>query len=122
METLAGFYTFGSNISLVSLAFDPVESITFPPVGLWNYFPAGTSLRDISRVAKWLNFYDPDDILGYPLKHLSASYGNAVSEDRAINVGGPAVSWNPLSHGAYWTDNDLTRPISQAITGVLSLL
>ncbi|NIQ25048.1 MAG: hypothetical protein GTN88_00295, partial [Gammaproteobacteria bacterium] len=69
--------------------------------------------------ASWLNFFDPDDVLGYPLKPLSPEYRRAVSRDITINVGGIAASWNPLSHSKYWTDNDFTKPVAKFIDKLL---
>ena len=122
METLSAFFTFGCNISLVSLAYDPILSIAFPPPGLSGHFPAATPTTELQAAAKWVNFYDADDVLGYPLKDLSPTYGAAVKEDVEINVGGILTSWNPASHGRYWTDRDLVRPVAQGIVDVLNLL
>lgn len=108
MESLAGILTFGSNIPLFVLAYDPVECFTFPP----NTLPDGLKAK-----AKWLNFLDPDDILGWPLKELSDNHREAVTEDREINAGGLVSSWNPASHSDYWTDNDFTGPVAEVIGG-----
>jgi hypothetical protein len=67
----------------------------------------------------WLNIYDPDDALGWPLQPLSPGYA-ALVEDRAINAGQGMVnwiikSWNPLSHLAYWTDDRVLEPLAQLI-------
>lgn len=110
METLAGFVTFGSNIPLFTLALPEVQSIEFPPAAL----PA-----HLKTQAKWFNFFDADDALGYPLKPLSPSYEKAVSEDIEINVGGLFTSWNPISHTEYWTDNDFTKPVAHLIRDVV---
>lgn len=83
LETLCGFITFGSNIPLVTLALDQVVSITFPPAALKEPF---------CSAARWLNFYDPDDVLGWPLKPLSPTYDTAVAQDIQINVGGILTS------------------------------
>ena len=122
METLSAFFTFGCNISLVSLAYDPILSIDFPPSGLSTHFPAATPPDDLKDTAKWVNFFDADDVLGYPLKALSPTYRTAVSEDVEVNVGGLFTSWNPASHTRYWTDRDLVRPVAQGIVDVLNLL
>lgn len=103
LETLSGIITFGCNIPMFTLAYDPVEPIAFPPATLPD---------DLKRKAKWLNFYDPDDVLGYPLKPINAAYSKVVNADTPINVGGLAASWNPASHGGYWTDNDFTKPVA----------
>ncbi len=67
----------------------------------------------------WLNLYDPDDVLGWPLQPLSENY-RVLVEDRAINAGQGAVnwmlkSWNPLSHSAYWQDDAVLEPLAGMI-------
>lgn len=121
MKTLSGLLTFGCNIPLFTLANNRVEPIKFPlPVA--KYFPKGTSANAIKASTKWWNYYDPDDILGWPLKPLSQSYRRAVHKDVPINVGVFWSSWNPASHGGYWGDNDFTVPASKAIAKILKLL
>lgn len=107
METLAGFITFGSPIPLFTLAYDLVESIKFPPRGLQDNLPVKL---------KWLNFYDEDDVLGWPLKHLSTSYENAVTDDFPINIG-----LTPLCHHGYWTNDNFTEPVAQYISEILEV-
>ncbi len=68
---------------------------------------------------RWGHYYDPDDVLGWPLKTLSPSYRKAVSRDHAINVGSFLTSWNPLSHLGYWTDSDIIRPVVRDIRSLL---
>jgi pimeloyl-ACP methyl ester carboxylesterase len=113
LNTLVLFVTCGCNIPLFTLAHDPVESIVFPPPELEE------RLRE---VAKWVNFYDADDVLGYPLKGLSPSYNEAIATDTEINVGRMWEGWNPLSHTRYWSDNDFTRPVARLIGQVLDVL
>lgn len=50
--------------------------------------------------AKWFNFYDPDDVLGYPLKTINADYKKAVAKDIPINVGVYS------HHGIHWRMED----------------
>ena len=110
MDWLSGIVTFGCNLPLFTFAYSQVEPIQFPP----------SQLRpDLKVKAKWLNFYDPDDILGYPLKPISESYREVVTRDIAINSGGLFSSWNPLSHNGYWTDNDFTKPVANLIASFL---
>ena len=111
METLAGLVTFGSNIPLFTLCLDEVVAIRFPVPALTG------SLRDAAR---WLNFFDADDVLGYPLRPLSDSYRDAVSADLQINVGSILRSWNPLSHEEYWTDNDFIAPVAGLIREIVT--
>ena len=53
----------------------------------------------------WHNFYDKDDVLGWPLRPLpegdEGSYADLVNVERQINVGGLWWSWNPASHTEY---------------------
>lgn len=111
MEWLAGMITFGSTIPLFTFAYDPVVPIAFPGTAL----PPGVAAR-----ARWLNYYDADDVLGYPLKPLGPEYHAVVDADVEINVGGLAISMTPLSHGEYWTDSSLTRPVADYLAGLLA--
>lgn len=121
MKTLSGIVTFGCNIPMFTLAYDTVQPIDFP-VPVQDYFPQGTSEHAIKSATKWWNFYDPDDILGWPLKPLSPGYRKAVHRDVAIDVGGLFTSWNPASHVHYWEDRHFTRPVAEALGKLLRLL
>ena len=110
MDWLSGIVTFGCNLPLFTFAYSQVEPIQFPPARLRD---------DLKAKSKWLNFYDSDDILGYPLKPISEGYAEVVTRDIAINAGGVFSSWNPLSHNGYWTDNDFTKPVSHFISSFL---
>lgn len=60
------------------------------------------------KMFQWHNYFDPDDVLGWPLSPLSQAYGERV-KDYAINASGSfwgwiGKSWNPLSHTQYWSD------------------
>jgi len=68
---------------------------------------------------RWQNYYDPDDVLGWPLHPINAAYRAAVAIDQPINVGGPLNSWTPMSHSAYWTDGDFLDPLEQGIRTLL---
>lgn len=72
----------------------------------------------------WKNFYDEDDVLGWPLAPLSAEYERVV-RDIAINSGGGVMgwitsSWNPLSHLQYWRDGELLDPLLEDLRGLLA--
>lgn len=109
-EHLAGLITFGSNIPLFTFAHEPVEAISFPGSGL---------SEEQAAKARWLNFYDKDDVLGYPLQPTSDSYREVVDEDIQIDVGLPGISALPFCHGSYWTDNDFTRPAAEFLARFL---
>jgi len=110
METLSGLITFGCNIPLFTFAYNNIRPITFPPLSL---------PEELSEKAEWLNYYDPDDVLGYPLKPINDAYRSVVSEDIAISVGGILTAWNPASHTAYWTDKDFIRPVATYIANFI---
>lgn len=107
-ETLAGLVTFGSPMALWSLRYDNFgKPIPFPHPKLKTRYP---------RVKpQWLNFFDDDDILAYPLKNLNPEYRNVVTKDLPISVGGFFTGWNPLAHSKYWTDNDFTKPVAKLL-------
>ena len=111
MRTLCGLVTFGCNIAVFSLALQNYVGIAFPAAGLAD---------PLKSAARWLNFFDPQDILGYPVKPLWDGYANNRQiEDCEINVGNLFTSWNPLSHDQYWTDNDFSKPVAGQIATLL---
>jgi len=103
-ETLSGMITFGCNIPLFALALPEVVPIEIP--------------RQTAGQRPWLNLYDRDDVLGYPLEPLSEGYA-ALVEDREVKVGGFLTGWNPASHNSYWTDKDAIEPIARRILEML---
>jgi hypothetical protein len=109
-ETLAGMVTFGSNIPLFTLGLPEIRALEFPPPSL---------PENLKAAAKWVNFFDADDVLGYPLKPLSPSYEKTVNADIEINAGGLFTSWNPISHTKYWTDDDFTKPVAKLIRDIV---
>ena len=66
----------------------------------------------------WENYYDEDDILGWPLQELSDGY-RALVKDIPVNVGGLFTSWNPLSHTKYWGDKDVQIPLTRHLEPLL---
>lgn len=63
---------------------------------------------------KWFNYYDNDDILGWPLSPLSDAYDKLVI-DRQIRVGNVFTGWNPGSHSSYFNDNDFVERVIENI-------
>jgi len=109
-KTLTAFYTMGSPIALWSLRYrDFGMPIDVPSGELHSYYP---ELR-----GEWLNFFDADDVIGYPLGILNAHYRQRVI-DIPVNVGGIFTSWNPLSHLYYWTDGAVVGQIAQSLARI----
>jgi hypothetical protein len=109
-ETLAALYTLGSPLALWSLRYpDFGLPIAVPSPRLGEHHPS------LVPLGEWLNFYDEDDVLAYPLRTLNAAYRRAVKADRPVNAGGVLTSWTPFSHQGYWTDDDVTAPIARTL-------
>ncbi|AOE49779.1 hypothetical protein [Kangiella sediminilitoris] len=103
-DTMAGFITFGSPLAIYDCLTERLPS----PIDT-----VGKKLNpELKQRVKWLNFYDKDDIVAYPMKNISDDYEHAVTEDYEINVGSAATSWNPACHTGYWEDKDFYRPVA----------
>ncbi len=62
---------------------------------------------------RWDNYYDRDDVLGWPLRQLGPSY--SLIRDHPVNAGGALASWNIASHGEYWSDANVLDPLAEAL-------
>lgn len=72
----------------------------------------------------WTNFYDKDDVLGWPLTGLSEQYAKVVT-DVQVNAGGGilgwiASCWNPMSHLQYWRDDEILEPLTATLRALIS--
>ncbi len=120
LANLVGIVTFGSNIPLFTLALPAVQPILLPSDEL------APALDSVRPAIEWDNYLDKDDVLGWPLAQV---YGPRLDGkpspkivDHVINVGGLTTSWNPLCHGAYWTDRNFTGPVTDQLERVLQAL
>ncbi|HYO88750.1 MAG TPA: hypothetical protein VER79_08875 [Candidatus Limnocylindrales bacterium] len=110
-ETLALLYTMGSPIALWSLRYREFgRPIVIPAPQLRQYH------SEIE--GEWVNYYDQDDVFGFPLKTLNPAYERMVTRDAQVNVGGLLESWNPLAHFGYWTDRDVVEPMAKKLVEV----
>lgn len=91
-ETLTAIVTYGCNIPLFLPPAAPTRCIAFPPPTL------SPALR---RAARWLNVFDPDDVLGYPIARIWDQPPERPIEDVALDVGWPLLSATPLAHTLY---------------------
>jgi hypothetical protein len=103
-DRLAGLITTGCNIPIFVAAHAMEQVVPF---------------NKPNAAFFWHNYYDKDDVLGWPLADLSAGYAELVT-DIAVNAGSGffgwlAASWNPLSHNQYWQD-------TKVITAIATLL
>ncbi len=109
-HTLTQFYTLGCPLALWSLRYDKPDfgkPIQVPSPKLKEYYPYLNG--------EWINFYDKDDILAFPIKTLNEEYQKVVTADKEINVGDIFSSWNPASHLCYWKDNNVIVPIARSL-------
>jgi hypothetical protein len=107
-ETITLLYTIGSPLALFSLRYkDFGKPIRIPAPKLAKHY------ADLK--GEWVNYYDRDDVIAYPLKTLNPEYKKAITEDHEVNVGGLIASWNPLTHIQYWKDDDVIEPIVAAL-------
>mgnify|MGYP002621560432 CR=1 FL=1 len=93
LKSCSNLITTGCNIPMFVGGLDPIQAIPKP-----------------NDSFKWDNYFDRDDVLGWPLSPLSESYDQLVT-DHEINAGGIFSSWNPWSHGKYWTDKQIIKPL-----------
>jgi pimeloyl-ACP methyl ester carboxylesterase len=118
MINVAGMITFGCNIPLFVIGNDPIEAIQFPHPELTD---------ELKGKAQWYNYYDPDDILGWPLRELQYSfdgrekpetvyaYPDVVTKDEPMQVG-HLLGWSPLSHMDYWTNRKFVNAVADYIS------
>jgi hypothetical protein len=115
-DRIAAFVTFGCNIPIFTfaLAFKDIETIKRPSNALPN-----------AKRPKvwWRNYYDFDDVLGFPLAQTGKGYDTLAKAgelaDFPINAGSFFTSWNPFSHTGYWADDDLAKPVADLIRTLL---
>jgi len=112
LKSLSFLYTTGCNIPIFLAGFpeDQIKAV--------KTSTAGYDFR-------WNNYYDEDDVLGWPLRPLSSSYRQAVYGDYPVNANGTLLGtlthgWNALSHTRYWIDADVLKPLASDIRGLLS--
>jgi hypothetical protein len=107
-ETLTFLYTLGSPIALWMVRYPSFDK----PIGLPGRDHGSPETRG---AAEWVNFYDPDDIVAYPLKALNEQYRRAVDRDQVVRVGAPILARTPVSHVAYLNSPRIIRPIAERL-------
>lgn len=107
-KTLTHFFTLGSPLALWSLRFhdtDLSSPICVPDTHLSNYH---SHLQ-----GQWVNFYAPNDIIGYPLKNVP---GYDFVKDITVNTWAPYLRWFPWVHSIYWTNHKVIQNIANTLT------
>ena len=102
--SLAGIVTTGCNI--------PIFVATHKKMDIRAIMPPSIGFR-------WLNFYDRHDPLGWPLQPLGGGY-EVLVEDREINAARGLLDWlksfTPMSHLAYWEDDNVVDALAGMLT------
>lgn len=119
LKTLKVLYTTGCNIPLFVAGKRPIQAV---------------KTRTEGYDFTWYNYYDRDDVLGWPLRPLGHFFGTsefgtvyseAVTEDIELNVNAGLTdwlteSWNPLSHRHYWEDAEIIAALASHLDQLLS--
>lgn len=107
-QTFSSFYTFGSQIPFWAMRFKNFgQPIQVPSTALLEHHPLAKG--------EWINFYDRDDLLGYPIKNINEDYQIAVTKEKEVSVGNILTGWNPLSHNGYWENKQVTQTIADSL-------
>lgn len=91
MKKIKDLFTMGSTLPLFLFALDKLIPIEI-------------------EEKSWINFYDKDDILAYPIG-IFDEYEKIV-EDVPVNVGNFLTSWNPASHLGYFEGKEVLDKIA----------
>ncbi|HYO51608.1 hypothetical protein [Archangium sp.] len=109
-ETLAHLYTMGSPLALWSLRYPRQQEldspVCVPAAELTQHHPGAGG--------EWVNYYDHDDIIAYPLQPLGEAYRKMVRDVR-VKLNGLLFGWTPLVHPFYWADDQVMNPIAEAL-------
>ena len=103
-EALDLLVTFGCNIPLFVSGYESIKAFREPSPGF-----------------QWHNFFDDDDVLGFPLQKIPSPRGGPpehryrvrVTRDHLIKTGLP-----PLSHVKYWGDRDMVHPMARMLAQI----
>lgn len=110
MESLVTLVTYGSTIPLFLPPVEPLECI---------HFPRATLPPHLRAVARWLNVYDPDDLLGYPIADAWDELHGSRIDDVAVNIGIFPLSETPFAHTLYDRDGSFLKLVVAEIRKVM---
>lgn len=118
LQSLKTWFTTGCNIPIFVSAFKDVRAI---------------HNRQYGYDFDWVNYFDYDDVLGYPLAPLgvlfdhtnTTGHGQSYASDNVVNDiqvnandgiwGAITSSWNPMSHTQYWGDDTVLKALASAL-------
>lgn len=115
-DCIARLITFGCNLPLFSFAFEykDIRAISDPSTGLAGKFRSKPW---------WINCYDRDDPLGFPLVPGGKGFADLASaaelSDREVAAAGWITGSTPMSHTGYWTSQDFARIVARELKALI---
>ncbi|HEY9880091.1 MAG TPA: hypothetical protein V6D29_16670 [Leptolyngbyaceae cyanobacterium] len=104
----SSFYTFGSQLPFWALRFKNFgQPIQVPSPKLPIHYS--------NAKGEWINFYDRDDLLGYPVRNINKAYEAVVTDEQQVSVGNLLTGWNTLSPNGYWESRQVTQAIASSL-------
>jgi phage gp37-like protein len=61
----------------------------------------------------WINLFDEDDIVGYPIPPVISHCKQAVTADLNLLVGSFFSGGTPAGHAGYWDDDEVGKIIAE---------
>ena len=104
----SNFFTMGSPIALYANRFYNHQSERNP---FANFKPQ--KVQDENGV--WINLFDEDDIVGYPIRPVNSYCKKVVTADLNVSVGSFISGGTPLSHTGYWEDDEVGKIIAEKL-------
>jgi hypothetical protein len=111
-ETLTSFITYGSTLPLFIPPGEEIKCIKFPSPHLPDKY---------TNIAQWLNIFDPDDVLGYPLNDLWTDSQGTIIKDIIISAGIWPASETPFAHLFYHQDDDFLDIVVERMQAILAI-
>lgn len=115
LQSLKTWFTTGCNIPIFVSGFRNVRAV---------------HNRQYGYDFNWVNYFDYDDVLGYPLAPLGVLFKTQTNDhgqsyaDTVIDIqvnahdgtlGAITSSWNPMSHTQYWGDKTILKALASAL-------
>ncbi|MBT3923291.1 MAG: hypothetical protein HOF21_12035 [Nitrospina sp.] len=106
--TFSNFFTLGSPIALYANRFYNHQSKSNP---FANFKPQ--KVKDPNGI--WVNLFDEDDIVGYPIRPVNSHCKKVVTADLNVSVGSFLAGGTPASHTGYWEDEEVGKIIAEKL-------
>jgi len=106
--TFSNFFTLGSPIALYANRFYNHQSKSNP---FANFKPQ--KVKDPNGI--WVNLFDGDDIVGYPIRPVNSHCKKVVTADLNVSVGSFLAGGTPASHTGYWEDEEVGKIIAEKL-------